>query len=379
MNVWKRYFVAAAIGCLGMAGACSGPEITSRPFGRLSDGRETTLYRLTDRSGAGLEVCDYGARIVSIRVPDARGKLDDVIVGCGSAEEFESGPDRFIGCLLGRYCNRIDGARIVIDGRTYDLDANETLGGKPVHCHGGFEGFDRKLWRAEPLREEHRVGIRMHYRSPDGEGGFPGNLDCRVTYWWSDDHVCRVEYEAATDAPTVVNLSNHAYFNMKGHRAGYVMDQTLQVEADSCIQNNAQFCPDLVRPVEGSPFDFREPHRIDYRIDQPDEQLRIMRGMSACWKLDDWDGTLRRAACLRDPLSGRGVEVWTTEPAFLIYTGRGFDGRVKGKYGPIDKFDGMVLETLHFADSPNQERFPSTVLRPGEQYRSVTEWRFFAE
>lgn len=380
MKTWKSYLAAAAaIGSLGTAGSCSGPGIEVCSFGSLSDGRPVTLYRLTNASGASLEVCDYGARIVSIRVPDARGELDDVIVGCGTAEDFETGPDRFIGCVLGRYCNRIDGARITIDGREYLLDANETLDGRPVHCHGGYDGFDRKLWRAEPLREKHRTGVRMHYRSPDGEGGYPGNLDCRVTYWWSDDDICRVEYEATTDAPTVVNLSNHAYFNMKGRRAGYVMDQLLQVAADSCIQNNGRFCPDLVRPVEGSPFDFREPHRIDYRIDMPDEHLRIMRGMSACWKIAGWDGSLRHAASLYDRASGRGVEVLTTEPAFLIYTGRGFDGSVKGKYGPIEKFDGMVLETLHFADSPNQKRFPDTVLRPGERYRSVTEWRFFTK
>ena len=380
MGKLNKYIVAAAaISCLATASSCSGPHIEIRPFGTLSDGRETRLFRLTNTSGAYMEVCDYGARIVSIHVPDRRGELDDVIVGYGTAEDFEQGPDRFIGCILGRYCNRIDGACITIDGCEYRLEANETLGGKPVHCHGGFDGFDRKLWRAETLHREDRVGIRMHYLSPDGEGGYPGNLDCRVTYWWSNENVCRVEYEATTDAPTVINLSNHAYFNMKGSRAGYVMEQTLQVEADSCIQNNAQFCPDLVRTVDNSPFDFREPHRIDYRIDMPDEHLRIMRGMSACWKIRGWDGSLRRAARLEDTGSGRGAEIWTTEPAFLIYTGRSFDGRAKGKYGPIQKFNGMVLETLHFADSPNQERFPSTLLRPGERYRSSTEWRFFSK
>lgn len=373
----KGGFVAGVIFSLGLAVSCNTLHVSVCPFGTLSDGSEVRLFRLVNASGAYMEVCDYGARIVSIHVPDARGRLDDVIVGCGTLEEFESGPDRFIGCVIGRYGNRIAGAKFSIDGHEYRLDANETLDGKPVHCHGGYDGFDRKLWQAETLQATNRVGVRMHYLSPDGEGGYPGNLACTVTYWWTNDSVCKVEYEATTDAATVINLSNHAYFNMKGHEAGYVMDQLLQVYADSCVLNNRQFCPDRMLAVEDSPFDFRHPHRIDYRIDMPHEHLRIMSGMSACWKLDDWDGTLRRAARLFDPKSCRGVEVWTTEPAFLIYTGRGFDGRLQGKYGPICKFDGMVLETLHFADSPNQGRFPSTVLRPGERYYSTTEWRFF--
>lgn len=363
--------------CLLVLYSCGQLEVTSSSYGTLSDGREVTLFRLANASGSWMEVCNYGARIVSIHVPDAKGQLDDVIVGCGTLEEFEKGPDRFIGCILGRYGNRINGAKVLIDSCVCRLEANETLGGVPIHLHGGYEGFDRKLWNTEMLREENRVGVRMHYLSPDGEGGYPGNLDCQVTYWWTNDNVCKVEYEAMTDAPTIVNFSNHAYFNMKGHRAGYVMEQLLQVDADSCIQNNAQYCPDLILPVEGSPFDFREPHRIDYRIDMPHEHLRIMRGMSACWVLNGWDGTLQRAARLFDCDSGRGVEVWTTEPGFLIYTGRGFNGSVKGKYGPIQKFAGMVLETLHFADSPNQSRFPSTILRPGKHYYSSTEWRFF--
>ena len=184
--------------------------------------------------------------------------------------------------------------------------ANETLAGEPVQCHGGPMGFDRFVWKGEPLVEKGRVGVRFHRLSPDGEQGFPGNMDAYVTYWLSDDNVVKIEYDAVTDRPTVVNLSNHTYFNLRGSKPSNVMEHLFQVEADTCVQNNTHYCPDLLLPVDGSPFDFREPHRIDYRIDMPNEHLRIMKGMSACWAVRDWDGTLRKAADLYDEVSGRG-------------------------------------------------------------------------
>lgn len=359
---------------IAIACSCAGPQINCMPYGKIADGREATLYRLTNSGGASMEICNYGARIVSLHMPDSEGKLDDVIVGCGTLDDFENGGDRFIGCILGRYANRID-----LSDTTFKmpLTANETLDNKPVHLHGGAEGFDRKLWEGETCRHNDDVGVCLRYLSRDGEEGYPGNLKCSVTYWLTEDNVCRIEYEAVTDSPTIVNLSNHSYFNMKGSSAGYVMEHVLQVDADSCIYNNSRYCPASVRNVAGTPFDFRSPQRIDYRIDMADEHLQTMHGMSACWKIKDWDGTLRRAGSLTDTVSGRGVEIWTTEPGLLTYTGRGFNGKVRGKYGPIPKFGGMVLETLHFADSPNNPQFPTTCLKPGQKYHSVTEYRFF--
>ena len=228
------------------------------------------------------------------------------------------------------------------------------------------------------LEEPGRVGVRFTRLSPDGEQGYPGNLECSVTYWWSEDNVCRIEYEAVTDKPTVVNLSNHTVFNLKGPGDRYVMNHLMTVDSDTYVLADRQLCPDRLMPVEGSPFDFREPHRVDYRIDRySDEQLRIADGMSGCWIIRDWDGTLRKVVDLYAPETGRGVETWSTEPAFLTFTGRTFDGSQTGKYGPMEKFCGMLLETFHVADSPNQPRFPSTVLRPGEKYSSVTEWHFY--
>ena len=373
----KKYIFLAFL----LAGCSQAPElsVTEMEYGTLSTGEAAHKYILANSSGASMSLSDYGARIISVCMPDRDGIMGDVIVGPDNLQTFECAkPERFLGCVIGRYGNRINHASFTLDGITYELEANENFGGVPVQCHGASQGMDRFVWDAEPVKEGSRVGVRFHRLSPDGESGFPGNCDCYVTYWLTQDNTVKVEYEATTDKPTVINLSNHSFFNLKGGRGGYVMDHLLQVEADECIQNNAQMCPDLILPVEGSPFDFREPHRVDYRIDMPNEQLRIMHGMSACWVLRDWDGTLKKAADLYDRESGRGVETWTTEPSLLTYTARGFDGSLQGKYGPVEKFGGMLLETIHFADSPNQPRFPSTVLRPGEKYYSTTEWRFYA-
>ena len=355
-------------------------SVTSTVFGTLSTGEDATLFHICNASGASMDVTDYGARIISIFMPDRNGRLDDIIVGPGDLEVFEEG-DRFFGPVIGRYGNRINHASFLLDGKKVSLDANELNAGEKVHCHGGSVGFDRKLWKAEAVKAEGRQGVCFRYTSPDGEMGYPGNLEAEVTYWLADDNTVILEYAATTDKPTVVNLSNHSYFNMKGSKAGYVMDHLFRVEADTCVQNNLQYCPDLLLPVEGTPFDFREPHRVDYRIDMPSRHLEIMHGMSACWAIRNWDGTLRLAADLYDAESGRGVETWTTEPALLTYTGRGFsvEKYPNGKYGPIDKFDGMLLETIHFPDSPNQSRFPTTVLRPGERYHSETQFRFYSK
>ena len=370
---------AAAVLSVFFAVSCSGPSVRTESFGKLSTGEEVSLFRLSNGSGAYVEITDYGCRIVGLHVPDRKGRLGDVIVGYGDISSFETGSERFFGAVIGRYGNRIDGAEFVLDGKTVSLSANEELGGRPVHIHGGFKGFDRVLWDAETIVEDSRAGVRFSRVSPDGEEGYPGNLSCSVTYWWTEDNVLRIEYGATTDAPTVVNMSNHAFFNLKGEDGGYVMDHLLQVESDFYIQNTEQFVPDLILPVDGSPFDFREPHRVDYRTDMPNEHLRIMHGFSACWILRGDAGGFARAGSLYEPRSGRGVEIWTDEPGLLTYTGRTFNESVQGKYGPVEKFGGMLLETLHFADSPNQPRFPSTVLRPGETYSSVTEFRFYAE
>ncbi len=357
-----RRIVLTALAFLALLPALEARStVRTQPYGMLSTGEEAHRYLLTNSAGSSLVLTDYGARIVKICVPDRTGAVDNVIVGPDDLETFEKGRVRSYGCVLGRYANRINHASFTLDGVRYELEANEMKEGIPVQCHGGPRGFDRFCWEGKIVKEKKRVGVRFHRLSPHGEGGFPGNCDCFVTYWLTEDNTVKIEYEATTDKPTVINLSNHAFFNLKGSEGGPVMDLLLKVEADRYIQNNAQTCPDLILPVEDSPFDFREPHRVDYRINMPNEQLRIMRGMSICWLLRD--GGLRQAADLFDPGSGRGVQTWTTEPGLIIFCSR--------------SFHGMALETLHFPDSPNQDRFPSTILRPGEKFYSTTEWRFY--
>ena len=351
------------------------------PFGKLSNGEEVTLYQMTNSSGAKLEVIDYGCRIVRIYVPDRNDVMDDVVIGYGDIESFEQGQERFCGAVVGRYGNRINHAGFDLDGKHYNLTPNETLGGVPVHIHGGEKGFDRVMWIGEMLNEKDRSGVRFYRRSTDGEEGYPGNLDCYVTYWWSENNICRIEYLAKTDKPTIVNLSNHTYFNLKGQQGGYVMDHLLKVEADEFFTNNEQFVPKgEAKSVIGTPFDMREPHRVDYAIDTPSKQIVVMHGFSVCWRLRKPIGKFGRAAILWEKRNGRGVEVWTTEPGFLTYTGRGLNEKIIGKDGrPMEKFCAMLLETLHFPDSPNRDDFPSTVLRPNETYYSVTEFRFFCK
>lgn len=368
---------------------CNGLSVKEESFGNLSDGTPMHLITVTNASGASVSLSDYGARIVSINVPDKEGIMEDVIVGPGCIEDFENG-DRFMGCILGRYANRIDNSSFQIDGKTYHVSANETLGGDPVHLSGGRNGFDRHVWDYDIIETDDMAGVVFHRMSPDGEEGYPGNCTCSVKYTWNNDNVLSIVYEASTDSPTIINLSNHAYFNLKGNEGGYIMDHILTVNADSCIRNNTHYCPDHVAHVAGSPFDFRTPQRIDYRIDMPDEHLKLMKGMSACWKLRDFrgnradgsygciDSTARvfHAADLYDVTSGRLMEVWTSEPFLLTYTGRGFNGELEGKYGPIEKFAGMLMETIHAPDSPNQKCFPTTTVRPGDNYRTSTEFRF---
>jgi len=357
------------------------PDVETKSYGTLTTGEDVTLFRLENGTGSYVEVIDYGCRIVKICVPDRDGVLDDVVQGYDSIASFEKGSERFFGSIIGRYGNRINGAAFTLDGKEISLTPNETLGGKPVHLHGGTKGFDRVMWKSEPVVEKERSGVKFTRMSPDGEEGYPGNLDCAVTYWWTVDNVLKIEYEATTDKPTIVNLSNHTYFNLQGQGKGNVMDHTICVNSDYYFRNNEQYVPDgAMQPVEGTPFDMREPHRIDYAIDRPNDHFNLMKGFSVCWMLRDWDGSLAMAADLWDSHYGRGVETWTTEPGLLTYTGRALNEKMIGKNGiSMQKYGGMLLETIHFADSPNRPDFPSTVLRPGEKYYSTTEFRFYVK
>lgn len=377
MKFYKTIGLWALLGTISATAAT--PRVDSRPFGRLSTGEEVTLYRITNDSGSFMELIDYGCRIVGIHVPDRDGRLVDVVPGYDTIADFEHGPERFFGALIGRFGNRIAEGSFMLDDSLVQLSLNENLAGHPGHIHGGEKGFDRVMWSGEPVADGERAGVRFHRLSPDGEEGYPGNLDCTVTYWWGNDSTWSAIYEATTDRPTIVNMSNHTYFNLRGATAGYVMDNIMQVEADWYLPNTPWFTPiGLKEPVAGTPFDMREPARVDHAIDTPCEAINTMRGFSVTWVLRDYDGTLRRVAGLYQPETGIGIELSTTEPGLLTYTGRLFSDSVVGKdRRPVQKFGGMLLETLHFPDSPNNPKFPSTVLRPGEKYHSRTDFHFY--
>ena len=365
-----------ALLCPALA-APTAPDVPSRSFGKLSDGREARVFTLANKSGFTVEITDLGGIIVSIRAPDRAGRMADVILGVSSAGEFEAKAAGF-NAITGRYANRIAAGRFTLDGKEYTLATNSTSGGVPVHIHGGKRGFNRVLWRAETTTRDGLPALRLRHRSPDGDEGYPGNLDVEVTYSVTADNALRIDYAANTDAPTHVNLTNHAYFNLKGEGEGDILDHVLTVRA-------ARYTPVLpsliptgeLAPVAGTPFDFTLPRRIGERINADHPQIVLGRGYDHNFVLDSQDGSLALAATVHEPASGRVLEVLTTEPGVQLFTSNHFAGKLAGKSGrAYPRFGGFCLETQHYPDSPNQPSFPSTVVRPGKPYASTTVFRF---
>lgn len=343
--------------------------IQQRAFGRTSDGGEVACFTLDAGGGVAVDVLDYGAIVQAIRALDRDGAAADVVLGYDGIEAYER--DRFyLGAVVGRSAGRIAGATFELDGRRVRLTANDAGN----HLHGGARGFGKVIWRARTFEDASGAGVVLTHTSPDGDEGYPGAVDVRVTYTLSADNVLSVEYHAVTDRPTVVNLTQHSYFNLAG--MGDVLGHELEVRASAYTPLGADLIPTgVLALVEGTPLDFRAPHRIGERIDADDAQLRIGAGYDHNFALDGAAGTLRPAARLADPASGRALEVATTEPGMQLYTGNYLDATGKGgrRYGPRA---GVCLETQHYPDAPNQPGFPSTILRPGEAYRSRTEFRF---
>ena len=329
----------------------------------------------TLRGGAGLEVraMTFGGIILGIRVPDRDGNLDDVALGFDDPKAYlQENPH--LGAIVGRVANRIAGGRFVLDGKTYDLARNDG----PNTLHGGLRGFDRFVWSAESSSARSLVLAR---RSPDGEEGFPGNLDVRVTYTLTDHDALIVDYRAETDAPTPVNLTQHTYFNLAGAADGTVEEHVLQLHAAAFTPVSEAMIPTgEIRPVAGTPFDFRTPTPIGARIDDDDAQLRFAGGYDHNFVLDRGgaaDDAPIEAARVLEPSFGRVLVVSTTEPGVQLYSGNSLTGRLTGKDGrALARRTGLCLETQHFPDAPNQPAFPSIILRPGDVYRSRTVFRF---
>lgn len=348
------------------------PSITTTPFGVTPEG-EAALYTLRNAHGAELCVTNYGGIIQALRMPDRAGHFDDVVLGYDSLQSYlESSP--YFGALIGRYCNRIAHAQFTLDDRTYTLARNNGA----HHLHGGDRGFDKVLWQARVLQTDEAAGLLLRYTSPHGEEGYPGTLSCEVTYALTNDNAVVIGYRATTDAPTVVNLTQHSYFNLAGHGAQDCLGHELMIDADAYLPADEGLIPTgEIRPVAGGPFDFRQPTTIGARINDGDEQLQIGHGYDHTFVLNKHDDGNSVAARVYEPNSGRVLEVLTTEPGLQLYTGNFLNGTLKGKHDVAYGWRyGFALETQHFPDSPNQHIFPSTVLRPGQQFRSTTIYKF---
>jgi aldose 1-epimerase len=300
--------------------------------------------------------------------------MDSIVLGKDTLAEYEAGHP-FFGCITGRYANRIAKGKFTLDGKSYSLHVNNG----PNSLHGGKEGFDKKLWKITETGEEAGAGfVRLSYTSPDGEEGYPGKLDCTVTYSFTNGNELRIEYTATTDKPTVVNLTNHSYFNLEGHGKGTILDHVAQIFASRYTDTDADLIPTgAIKDVAGTPLDFRSPVRIGDRIDQKEfPPLKHGAGYDHNFIVDGEPGTLRPAAKVTDPKSGRTLECLTTEPAVQLYTTNHMDKPTKGRDGRTYEFRGaFCLETQHYPDSPNHKAFPTTVLRPGETYRHTCVYR----
>lgn len=336
------------------------------------------IITLRSPSGIELDVSTYGGIVTRLLAPDRDGELADIVLGHEWLEAYLAGTPYF-GAIVGRYGNRIAGGRFTLDGTEYALATNNG----PNHLHGGDRGFDKVVWSAESYSNDSEAGVVLTYVSPDGEEGYPGKLSVRVTYALTTTGDLQIDYEATTDAPTVVNLTHHGYWNLAGHGAGDILGHELTVHADRFTPVDEGLIPTgELRSVEDTPFDFREATAIGDRIEADDEQLTFGGGYDHNFVLNGWedDGALRFATLLHEPVSGRKMEVLTTEPGLQFYSGNFLDGTDMGKGGVVyEHRNGLCLETQNFPDSPNQPGFPSTVLRPGERYRSTTVYRFSAE
>jgi aldose 1-epimerase len=367
---------------LAPAGAKPQPgSTTKKTFGKTPDGQAIDIYVLTNKSGAEVSITNYGGAVVSIKVPDRNGKLADVVLGYDTADGYLNDKSHF-GGIIGRYGNRIAHAQFVLDGKTYTLAKNN--GENSIH--GGIKGFDKALWTAKTGPAEYAKygqSLELSYPSKDGEEGFPGNLKVTVVYTWSDANALQIEYSATTDKKTVVNLTNHSYFNLAGQGSGDILSHVLMIQAGKFTPVDAGLIPTgELRDVAGTPFDFRKPTAIGARIDQDDEQLKLGGGYDHNFVLRPVNELRRSFAATRvvEPSTGRVLEVFTTEPGVQFYTGNFLDGKTPGKGGvTYPRRNAFCLETQHFPDSPNQPKFPSVVLSPGERYHTITKYQFSVE
>ena len=359
---------------LGFAATVSAkPKVSKKPFGKTADGKAVEIYTLTNSRGAEARIITYGGAVVSLKVPDKRGKLGDVVLGYDSVADYEKHTSYF-GALIGRYGNRIAKGKFSINGKEYSLAVNNGEN----HLHGGLKGFDKVVWTARSSVNAAGANLELSYLSRDGEEQYPGNLSVKVIYTLTEKNELKIVYSATTDKATVVNLTHHSYFNLAGAGNGDILNHQLTLYADRFTPTDGGSIPTgELRGVKGTPFDFTKATAIGDRIDQTDEQLKFGSGYDHNFVLRKRGNGLALAAKVYDATSGRVMDVFTTEPGLQFYSGNFLDGSIRGKSGQeYPRRSGFCLEAQHFPDSPNKPKFPSTVLRPGQRYTQTTIYRF---
>ena len=367
------FIIAAAAMLAGCAAEKTEVQlIPAANFETEVDGKPVSLYTLKN-GDLVIQVTNFGARVVSLWVPDRDGNYEDVELGYDNIRSYTDNPgERFLGAVVGPYANRIAGGRFVLDGKEYDLPKND----KGQTLHGGMKGVDMVVWDVVSVSD---TSIVFSYLHPDGQDGFPGNVDIDMIYTLTPDNSFRVDYSAVTDAPTYFNISHHSFFNLKGVGNGTVLDNVMVINASHTTPVDGHLIPTgEIADVTGTPFDFREPHAIGERIGADNEQLRNGNGYDHNWILDrESEGDIEFAASVYEPASGRFMEVFTDQPAMQFYSGNFFDGSVSGKYGkPMRHRESIALETQKYPDSPNHPDFPSTRLDPGQEYTHTCIYRF---
>jgi aldose 1-epimerase len=348
-------------------------KITSEPFGKLPDGQEVSLFTLKNAKGMTMKVMNYGGIITSLTAPDKNGNLEDVVLGFDSLNSYlQKSP--YFGALIGRYGNRIGKGKFSLDGKDYQLAQNNN--GNSLH--GGPNGFDKRFWNIEENPVSNGASLKLTYVSKDMEEGYPGTLNAQVIYHLTDNNELKIFYEATTDKPTIINLTQHTYFNLSGNSKSDILQHELFLDADKFVPVDNTLIPSgELKNVSETPFDFKTPTAIGSRIDKKDKQLEFGKGYDHCWALNTNGDTSKVAATLHDPASGRVMSVKTSEPGIQFYSGNFLDGTLTGKFNTVYKQRyGLCLETEHFPDAPNKKNFPPVVLKAGETYRTQTMYTF---
>jgi aldose 1-epimerase len=350
------------------------PRIEQRPFGE-ADGKPISLYTLRNAAGMEVKVTTYGGAVTSVKAPDRNGAFGEVVLGFDSLAPYQATTSYF-GALIGRYANRIAKGRFQLDGQLYQIPVNDGANA----LHGGTIGFNKRIWDAQDVSTPQAATLELHYLSPDGEMGFPGSLNVTVRYTVEAKNGLKIEYSATTDKPTVLNLANHTYFNLAGAGSGSVLKHRLTIHADHFTPIDSGLIPTgVVQAVDGTPFDFRHGNVIGSRINDDNEQLKLGKGYDHNFVLNSPAGAKEWVVKVEEPNTGRVLEVYTDQPGVQFYTGNFLDGSMQGVGGAFKFREALCLETQHFPDSPNHPNFPSTVLRPGERFHSVTIYRFKTE